>query len=52
MVPADAETIAVSTKDRAAGVTTSLKYSEGLVRATLLSPATRDVSWKLTFPTR
>ena len=41
--------VEVSDKDRSAGVTVSTKEEPGLVRATLQSPQTREVSWKVRF---
>jgi hypothetical protein len=41
--------VAISARDRAAGVKTTVKETDGLVRVTLESPASREVSWSIRF---
>jgi hypothetical protein len=47
--PWQAASAAVSQEDRAAGVTVELTQHDGLVRAKILSPATRTVRWSVSF---
>jgi melibiase-like protein len=44
-----AEACEVSAADKAAGVRTTVKQAEGLVRATIRSPASRDMNWSIRF---
>ena len=47
--PSAVESVTVSAPDESAGVQTSVKDSPGLVRATLKSPISREVSWTVKF---
>jgi hypothetical protein len=44
-----AETATVSSADESAGIKTKVAQTEGLVRATIESPVSRDVSWSVKF---
>jgi hypothetical protein len=46
---AAAEVIAMTPDDQAAGVKTVFKQSEGLVRPTIESPVSREISWAVKF---
>ncbi len=41
--------VEITKRDRAAGVKTTVKEADGLVRVTLESPASREVSWSVRF---
>ena len=45
----DVASVAVSPDDQAAGVKIAHKTEKGLLRATIDSPASRDVAWVVTF---